>query len=73
MLKKVDYFHVDGYCDHCKTVFEAMGYCYHFCFCKETRPSLSEQDFEMGNKKREMDELRRVYMKEKKYSENLGV
>ena len=64
----IECFHVDGYCDHCKTVFEAMGCYYHFCSCQETRPSLSEQDIEVGNKKREMDELRREYIKEKGYN-----
>ena len=63
--KKIDCFHVDGYCDHCKTVFEAMGCYYHFCSCQETRPSLSEQDIERGNKKRELDELRREHIKER--------
>ena len=67
--KKTDCFLVDGYCDHCKTVFEAMGCYYHFCSCQETRPLLSEQDIERGNKKREMDELRREYIKER----NVGV
>ena len=65
--KKIDCFHVDSYCDHCKTVFEAMGCYYHFCSCQETRPSLSEQDIERGNKKREMDELRREYIRERGY------
>ena len=41
--KKIDCFHVDCYCDHCKTVFEAMGCYFHFCSCQETRPPLSEQ------------------------------
>ena len=50
--KKIDRFNVDGYCDHCKTVFEAMGCYYHCCFCQEARPSLTEQDIERGNKKR---------------------
>ena len=52
---KIDCFHVDGHCDHCKTLFEAMGCYYHFSSC---------QDIESGNKKREMDELRREYIKE---------
>ena len=65
--KKIDCFNVDGYCDHCKTVFEAMGCYYHFCSCQETRPSLTEQDIERGNKKREMDDMRREYIKEKGY------
>ena len=65
--KKIDCFNVDGYCDHYKTVFEAMGCYYHFCSCQETRPSLTEQDIERANKKREMDEMRREYIKEKGY------
>ena len=65
--KKIDCFNVDGYCDHCKTVFEAMGCYYHFCSCQEARPSLTEQDIERGNKKREMDDMRREYIKEKGY------
>ena len=42
--KKIDCFHVDGYCDHCKTAFED----YHFCLCQKTRPSLSEQNIKRG-------------------------
>ena len=42
-----------------------MGCYYHFWSFQETRPSLSEQNIERGNKKREMDELRREYIKEK--------
>ena len=58
--KKIDCFHVDGYCDHCKTVIEAIDFYYHFCSCQETRPSLSEQDIERGNKKRERGNKKRV-------------
>ena len=58
---------MDGYCDHCKTVFEAMGYYYHFCYRQETRPSLTEQDIEREKKKREVDEMRREYIQEKGY------
>ena len=65
--KKIDCSKVDGYCDHCKTVFEAMGCYYHFCSCQEARPSLTDQDIERGNKKREMNDMRREYMKEKGY------
>ena len=36
--KKIDCFNVDGYCDHCKTVFEAMGCTYHFCSCSKLVP-----------------------------------
>ena len=44
-----------------------MGYYYHFCSCQETHPSLSDNDIEWGNKTREMDELRREYIKERGY------
>ena len=65
--KKTDCFHVDG-CSHCKTVIEVMGNYYQFCSCQETRPSLSEQDIERGNKKRGMAEFRREYIKERGYN-----
>ena len=34
---------------------------------QEARPSLTEQDIERGNKKREMDDMRREYIEEKGY------
>ena len=46
--KTIDCFQVDGFCDHCKAVLEAMGCYYHFCSCQETRPSLLEQNIERG-------------------------
>ena len=55
--KKIVCFNVDGYCDHCKTVFEAMGCYYHFVLAR--RIVLSEKDIERGKKMREMDDLRR--------------
>ena len=55
--KKIDCFNVDGYCDNCKTLFEAMGCYYHFCPCQETHPSLSDEEIEKVNKRREMDDL----------------
>ena len=39
----------------------------HFCSCQEARPSLTDQDIERGNKKRDMDDMRREYIKEKGY------
>ena len=65
--KKTDCFNVEDYCDHCKTVFEAMGCYYHLCSYQEARPSLTDQDIELGKKKREMDDIRRDYTKEKGY------
>ena len=65
--KKVDCFNVDGYCDHCKTVFEAMGCYYHLFPCQEIRTSLSDEDIAKGNKRREMYDLIREYIREKGY------
>ena len=45
-----------------------MGCFYHYCPCQEARPSLTEEDIERGNKKREMDQMRKQYIKEKGYN-----
>ena len=66
--KKIDCFKVDGFCAQCKTVFEAMGCFYHYCPCQEERTSLTEEDIERGNKKGEMDQMRKQYIKEKGYN-----
>ena len=63
--KKLDCFSVDGFCSQCNAVFEAMGCFYHFCPCQELRPSLTEQDIQRGSKNRELNALRRHYIKEK--------
>ena len=63
--KKIDCFGVDGFCFHCNTVFEAMGCFCHFCPCQELRSSLTEEDFQRGSKKRELDGLRRHYKLER--------
>ena len=66
--KKIDCFKLDGFCAHCKTVFEAMGCFHQYCPCQEARPALTEEDIERGNKKREMDQMRKHYIKEKGYN-----
>ena len=66
--KKTDCFSVDGFCSHCNTVFEAMGCFYHFCPCQELRPSLTEEDIKRSSRKRELDELRRGYIREKVFN-----
>ena len=68
--KKNDCFAVDGFFSHCNIVFEAMGCFYHFCPCQELRPSLNEEDVQRGDKKRELDALRRHYLQEKGYKVN---
>ena len=42
-----------------------MGCFYHFCPCQELRPSLIEEDIQLGSKKRKFDALRRHYIQEK--------
>ena len=63
--KKIDCFSVYGFCSHCNTMFEAIGNFYHFCPCQELRPFLSQEHFQRGSKKRELDALRRLYIQEK--------
>ena len=48
-------------------MFEAIGCFYHYCPFQETRPTLIEEDIERGLKKREMDQLRKQYIKEEGY------
>ena len=45
-----------------------MGGFYHYCPCQETRLSLIEEDIERGLKKREMDQMRKQYIKERGYN-----
>ena len=45
-----------------------MGGFYHYFPSQEARPSLTEEDIERGNKKREMDQMRKQYIKEKGYN-----
>ena len=42
-IKKIVCFNVDGYCDHCKTVFEAMGCYYHFVLARRLVPHLARK------------------------------
>ena len=65
---KIDCFSVDGFCSHCNTVFEAMCCFYYFCPCQEFHPSVSEDGFKSGSKKRALDELRRGYIQEKVFT-----
>ena len=66
--KKIDRFSVDGFCSHCHTVCESMGWFYHFCPRQELRPSLTEEDIKRGTRRRELDELRRSYLQEKGFT-----
>ena len=65
--KKIDCFSVDGFCSHYNTVFEAMVCFYHFCPRQELRPSLTDEDIKHGSRKKELDELRRGYIQEKRF------
>ena len=51
--KKIDCFSVDGICNHCNNVFEAMRCYFHFCPCQAARPSLTHNEFMRGIKKEE--------------------
>ena len=54
-----------------------MGCYYDFCSSQEARPSLTNQDIERGNKKRQLDDMRREnikikYIKVKKFGSVTG-
>ena len=66
--KTIDCFKIDGFCAHCNGVFEAMGCFYQYCPCQKARLSLTEEDVERGNKNREMDQMRKQYIKEEGYN-----
>ena len=55
--KKTDCFSVDGVCNHCNTVFEAVGCYFHYCPYQEARPPLTDNEIMRGIKKREQDQM----------------
>ena len=65
--KKIDCFNVDGFCAHCKTILEAMDRYFHYCSCRESRASISEEETQRDLKKRVYDEQRRDYLWNKAY------
>ena len=65
--KNIDCFKADGFCALFNTVFEAIGCFYHYCPYQKARLSLTDEDIECGNKKREMDQMRKQHIKEKGY------
>ena len=65
-IKKNDCFNEDWYCDHCKTVFEALGCYYHFVLHRTLVPHLARKILR-EEKMREVDDLRREWNREKDY------
>ena len=63
--KKTHYISVDGICNHCNTVFEPMGCYFHYCLCQEARPSLTDTEILNGVKKRQQDQMRKGYIRQK--------
>ena len=67
--KKIDAYSVDGFCGHCNTVFEAIGFYYPYRPCQVACPFLTsispvEEELQRSNKKRELDKLRKHYVQE---------
>ena len=65
-IKKNDCFNEDWYCDHCKTVFKALGCYYHFVLHRRLVRHLARKILR-EEKMREMDDLRREWNREKDY------
>ena len=77
--RKIDSFSVDGFSSRLTplalmgfavtvTQFSKLWVAYHFCKCQEGQPCLTDEEIVKGKRKREMDELRRSYLREKNYS-----
>ena len=49
--KRIHCVTVDGICNHCNTVFEAMGCYFHYCPCQEARPSMTDNENMRGIKR----------------------
>ena len=62
--RKVDAYTVVGFCGRGNTVFEAIGCYYQFCPCQKYCPSLTEEEFLRGIKRRELDETRKQYIQQ---------
>ena len=62
--KEIDCFSVDGICNPCNIVFEAMGRYFQYCPCQEARPSLTDNELEKWIKKREQDQMRKYIQQE---------
>ena len=59
--KKIDCFSVDGFCEHCNTVFEAMGCYYHHCSCYRGRDSEGNEKERNGCVAKTLFNGKRVY------------
>ena len=66
--KKIGCFKAVDFCAHYNTVLEALGSLYHYYSCQEARHSLTQEKTEGGNKMRELDQMRKQYIKEKGYN-----
>ena len=49
---------------HWITAFENLTSFSKYCPCQGERASLTENDFQRGNKKKQMKEIRKLYMKD---------
>ena len=64
---KIECFSVDRVCNHCNTVFEAMG-CYRlYCLCQEALLSLIDLEIKKRVKRRQQNEMRRDYKQQRWY------
>ena len=63
--EKIDCFSVDGICNNCNTVFEAMRCYFHYCPCQEARPSLTDNENTRGKKEGKRPNAQGVYPTER--------
>ena len=65
--EKIDLFYCGCLFWSCQTIFAGHECYYHFCACREAKPSLSEEEFESGIQKRGSDKLQNFYLEKKRY------
>ena len=65
--KKNDCFGVDGICNQCNTVFEAMGYYFQYCPCQEARQTLTDNEDMKGRKKKEQNQMHKERFQQRRY------
>ena len=65
LQKKIYCFSVDGYCNHCSTVFEAMGCYFHFCPFNQARPSITDMKSNEERRKEQRMSFKKVTFEKK--------
>ena len=64
---KIDNFSVDGFCEHCNTVFEAMGCFYHGCNGQMAKKEANAHIVKRWHERRKFNAERKNFIMGKRY------